>query len=161
MSELSARPELKAYFAKGYWACQCPGYLLRRPEQMECPVCMAKCPTAAVGTTPPASAPAASAPPQKPNKGPNKTEAEAKRRFCPGDARYEGLTFVMASGHRYTPDFCWWVGDRLHCLEVKGSYKLGSYGRAKLAFDQCKVEFACVSWIWAERQKDGSWRVQK
>lgn len=162
VTDLSKRPELQAYFARGYWQCNCGGYKLHKPDLAECPVCSVKSPTAPL----PAAAAITShrapdaIPAAKPKaKGMTKTEAEAKRMHCPPDARFEPLTFTMANGHRYTPDFAWWQDGRLHCLEAKGSYKLGSYQRARLAFDQAKVEFPDVRWVWAERRKDGSWRI--
>lgn len=75
-------------------------------------------------------------------------------------ARYEALSFRLANGHRYTPDFvCEDAHGKLICVEVKGSYRLGSYQRARLAFDQARLEWPAIRWIWAERQKDGSWRT--
>ena len=101
-------------------------------------------------------------------KGPNKTEAEYRRMFL-GTGRadlvavaFEGLTFRLANGHRYTPDWvCQLVDGQLICIEVKGSYRLGSYQRARLAFDQAAVEWPGLKWIWAERCKDGTWKVSE
>lgn len=83
---------------------------------------------------------------------PNKTETDYRNRILAGrDARYEALTFRMSNGHRYTPD---WVvfehGAPVECHEVKGGYKLVSYQRARLAFDQCAREFPGIDWIWGE-----------
>jgi hypothetical protein len=103
--------------------------------------------------------------PGRSSKGPNKTEAEYRRRFIdPHRANlcsvaFEGLTFRLANGHRYTPDWVYVEGGRLVCIEVKGSYRLGSYQRARLAFDQAAVEWPGLRWIWAERRVDGSWCV--
>lgn len=92
--------------------------------------------------------------------GPTKTEAEYARRFLTPAARFEGLTIRMANGHRYTPDFVTFGADgRFECHEVKGSYRLGSYQRARLAFDQARLEYPSWRWVWAERSRDGSWRV--
>ena len=161
-TDLSKRPELQAFFARGYWQCLCTGYQLRKPTLSVCPWCGMQCPTlphAAPHTTA-NSQPAKPLPaPKTKAGGPTKTEMEARRMHCPQDARFEAVTFRMSNGHRYTPDWIWWQDGRLHCLEAKGSYKLGSYQRARLAFDQAKVEFTDVRWIWAERRKDGSWKV--
>ena len=98
-------------------------------------------------------------------KGPNKTEAEYRRMFMDPhradlvSVAFEGLTFRLANGHRYTPDWVYVEGGRLVCVEVKGSRRLGSYQRARLAFDQAVVEWPDVRWIWAERCEDGAWRV--
>ena len=93
-------------------------------------------------------------------KGPTKTEAEFARRHLHGKgARFEALVFRMENGHRYTPDWVFVEGGRLVCVEVKGARRLGSYQRARLAFDQAVVEWPDVRWIWAERCADGNWKV--
>lgn len=82
--------------------------------------------------------------------GPNKTEERFRREKLDGrDARYEALTFRLANGHRYTPD---WVvfGVGVMCVEVKGAYRFGSHGRARLAFDQARSEFPAFGWAWAQ-----------
>lgn len=94
---------------------------------------------------------------------PNKTEA-AYRRECIDTRQdvtacyYEGLTLRMSNSHRYTPD---WVvvttAGVIELHEVKGSYKLHSYGRAKLAYDQCKAEFPCFEFRWATKST-GGWK---
>jgi hypothetical protein len=94
---------------------------------------------------------------------PNKTEAAYRVEIIGPRpdvvaAYYEGLTFRMANGHRYTPD---WVvvtdEGRVECHEVKGAYALHSQQRARLAFDQARVEFPWVTWVWVTKTKDG-WR---
>jgi hypothetical protein len=85
-------------------------------------------------------------------KGPNKTEQRYRDRVLRWkDARYEALTFRLANGHRYTPD---WVvceaGRPVECHEVKGAYRLHSHQRARLAFDQARVEFSGLRWVWGE-----------
>lgn len=96
-----------------------------------------------------------------PTKGtPNKTEAEYRMYHLRGlDARYEAITFRLANGHRYTPD---WIvfedGRPTQCHECKGSYALHSQQRAKLAFDQARVEFPGLRWVWAVKSADG-WEV--
>lgn len=90
---------------------------------------------------------------------PTKTEAEYARAYLAGkDARYEAITFRLANGHRYTPDWSYWDDGALVCVEVKGSYRLGSYQRARLAFDQARIEFPAVRFVWAEKQKDHNWK---
>lgn len=94
--------------------------------------------------------------------GPTQTEAEFARCYLAGKvARFEALVFRLANGHRYTPDWVYVEGGRLVCVEVKGSRRLGSYQRARMAFDQAVVEWADVRWIWAECCDDGSWRVNE
>jgi hypothetical protein len=85
-------------------------------------------------------------------RGPNATETRYRDTHLAGkDARYEALTFHMSNGKRYTPD---WVvfedGRPVACHEVKGSYRLHSHGRAQLAFNQCRIEFPGLEWIWHE-----------
>lgn len=98
--------------------------------------------------------------------GPNKTEAAYRseilaRRTDLLSIAYEGLTIRMINGHRYTPDFVALRRDGLvECHEVKGSYRLGSYQRAKLAFDQAKTEWPSFAWVWAERS-GGGWKIYK
>jgi hypothetical protein len=92
---------------------------------------------------------------------PNKTEAAYRTevigpRSDVAAVYYEGLTIRMANGHRYTPD---WVvittGGRIECHEVKGGYALHSHQRARLAFDQARVEFPWIFWVWSVKTKDG------
>ena len=96
---------------------------------------------------------------------PNKTEAAYRaevldRRGDLASIYYEGLTLRMANAHRYTPD---WVvvtaAGRIECHEVKGGYALHSQQRARLAFDQVRVEFPSIVWVWATRDSNGGWRV--
>ena len=95
-------------------------------------------------------------------KGSTKTEAEFARCYLVGKAaRFEALVFRLANGHRYTPDWVYVEGGRLVCVEVKGSRRLGSYQRARVAFDQVVVEWPDARWIWAERRGDGSWHVSE
>lgn len=103
----------------------------------------------------------------KPSGEPNKTELAYRREVLDRDPtiasiHYEGLTFRQANGHRYTPDYVTIdASGHVTCHEVKGSYRLGSYQRAKLAFDQAAVEFPWATWIWAERSKDHGWTIKR
>ena len=96
---------------------------------------------------------------RKPKKlGMTKTEARFLKHLLDIGIKpkYEGVTFKMANGHRYTPDFVWWDETGLmFVVEVKGSYKLQTYQRARLAFDQCAEEFQEVVFEWWEEQKKG------
>ena len=96
-------------------------------------------------------------------KGPTKTEAAYRLEILDRNPAvrvvgFEAITVRLANGHRYTPDWCFVAGDRLHLVEVKGSYRLGSYQRARLAFDQARIEHPWAVWIWAERTKEGGWK---
>jgi len=92
-------------------------------------------------------------------KVPNKTESDYQRHHLRGmDARYEALTFRMANGHRYTPDWVVITNEgKIECHEVKGGYALGSEQRARLAFDQARVEFPWMVWVWAKKS-DGNFQ---
>ena len=91
---------------------------------------------------------------------PNKTESDYRATYLRRmDARYEALTFRMANGHRYTPDWVVFTDGRpSQCHECKGGYALGSQQRARLAFDQVRVEFPGLVWVWAVRV-GGRWTV--
>jgi len=73
---------------------------------------------------------------------------------------FEGLSFKMANGHRYTPDYAVLGPNFVLLVEVKARGKNGfrqaSYGRARLAYDQCKTEFPCFMFRWVEKHK-GLW----
>ncbi|CAK0741036.1 hypothetical protein CCP3SC15_1110011 [Gammaproteobacteria bacterium] len=100
----------------------------------------------------------------------SKTEAEYERIYLRAiPHKFEGITFKMSNGHRYTPDFYVVRTERgscqqdfrivLECHEIKGGYRLGSYGRARLAFDQARIEYPDFKFIWATKTKEG-WRIQ-
>ena len=89
-------------------------------------------------------------------KAPTKTEHEYNHVFLAGRGRFEAITFRLANGHRYTPDFITVDQDgQITCHEVKGAYKLGSYQRARLAFDQARIEWPTLRWVWAEKTDKG------
>lgn len=98
----------------------------------------------------------------KERKGPNKTELAYAREFLSVNgkivAQYEGITFKLPGGSRFTPD--WYLHDHgTHIVvEVKGSYRLGSQGRAWTAFREARAAFPGFYFVWAERQKDGTWK---
>lgn len=99
------------------------------------------------------------------SKSPTDTEAAYRREILdtnPAVTRvgYEAMTFRMSNGHRYTPDWVFVCGGRIHCVEVKGSYRLGSYQRACLAFDQAATEWPEFVWLWAERGPYG-WKTSQ
>ena len=100
------------------------------------------------------------------SKGPNKTEAEYRRLYLdriypPARILYEAITLRLANGHRYTPDWVVLLPDgQVECHEVKGAYRLGSLQRARLAFDQARIEWPAWRWVWATRGKGGAWEVE-
>jgi hypothetical protein len=87
----------------------------------------------------------------KGRKGPNQTEMRYMFEALRGlDARYEALTVRLANGHRYTPDWVVFGGGRpIACYEVKGPYRLGSQDGARMRFDQARLEWPGVRWVWA------------
>ena len=100
-------------------------------------------------------------------KGPNHTESEYRCLFLDVrmstegvDIRYEGIMFRLRNGHNYSPD---WIVTRLdgaiEAHECKGGYHLHSHGRAQLAFDQAKLEWPLVFFVWAEKTKDHGWEI--
>lgn len=90
----------------------------------------------------------------------NKTEAEYNRRYLNGKGVYEALSFHLPGGSRYTPDYMT-VDEtgRITLHEVKGSYRLHSHGRARTAFMECTAAFPMFGWVWAARQKDGTYKI--
>lgn len=89
----------------------------------------------------------------------SKTEIMFNRQMLGDSGKFEAITLRMTNGHRYTPDFLTFDGEKAIAYEVKGSYKLGSYQRSRLAFDQAKVEFPWIKFLWAEKSKAGIWEI--
>lgn len=90
----------------------------------------------------------------------SKTEQEYERIYLRDlPHKFEGISLKMSNGHRYTPDFYVVREGCIELHEIKGGYKLHSYGRAKLAFDQAKIEYPEFKFVWATKTKDG-WRFQ-
>lgn len=97
--------------------------------------------------------------------GPNATELAYAREFLSVGGRitaaYEGITFRLPGGSRYTPDWYSFDGGTHSVVEVKGSYRFGSHGRAWTAFREARAAFPEFRFVWAERQKDGTWREKQ
>jgi hypothetical protein len=94
----------------------------------------------------------------------SKTEAaygELLRREFPGKIiRNQDWTARLLSGVRYTPDFTVWDGSTLLlCVEVKGSYRLGSAADSRTRFLTAAVDFPEVQWRHVQKTADG-WTVQ-
>jgi len=69
--------------------------------------------------------------------------------------RYEAISFRLASGALFTPDWTGWDGAKLvQAIEVKGAHSFHSHGRAALAFKTAAHEWPAVKFIWA--RWDGS-----
>ncbi len=94
---------------------------------------------------------------------PNKTEERFNRDMLGGRGVYEGLTFRLPGGSRYTPDWVWFHrgegGMSIFCVEVKGSYRFGSQGRALVAFREARAAFPLITFSWW--QWDGQRWVEK
>ena len=85
-------------------------------------------------------------------RGPNKTELRFNRDMLAGKGMYEALTFRLPGGSRYTPDWVWFHrgegGISIFCVEVKGSYRFGSQGRALVAFREARAAFPLITFSW-------------
>lgn len=80
---------------------------------------------------------------------PNKTEERFNREMLGGRGVYEGLTFRLPGGSRYTPDWIYVDGAGVvHAFEVKGAYRFHSQGRALTAFREARAAFPWVSFHW-------------
>lgn len=82
------------------------------------------------------------------------TEKRYNAQILHGLGRFEAVTLVLPGGGRYTPDFMTIDDGRVTFHEVKGSYRLGSQGRAHTAFQEAVAAFPMFSFVWAtERAK--------
>jgi hypothetical protein len=147
-----------AILAKGYASC---GYCGTMHRATKCPVCATPRPNGAETISTPGNGdkvPYDGSLPMPKSHQPNKTEARYNRERLAGKGKYEALSFRMANGHRYTPD--WYEPETATVHEVKGAYKFGSHGRARLAFDQCRAEFPQFRFVWATWKK-GQWEVEQ
>lgn len=88
---------------------------------------------------------------------PNATEARYNAERLGGAGLYEALVLRVPSG-RYTPDWVWFGPDGgIVCVEVKGSYRLGSQSGASAKFKEAVDRFPGIAFVWAKLEKDGSW----
>lgn len=85
------------------------------------------------------------------------TEREYARTYLVGtDARFEAYPLKMANGHTYTGDFAVYSGGAvIEIHECKGGWAFGSQQRSRLAFDQCRIEFPHIKFVWAKKTKNG------
>ena len=81
--------------------------------------------------------------------GPNKTEERFNREMLGGSGVFEGLTFRLPGGSRYTPDWIYtgWSGQ-LFAVEVKGAHRFPSEGRALTAFREARAAWPSVVFVW-------------
>ena len=86
------------------------------------------------------------------------TEKRYQRDVLLGKGKFEPITLVLPGGGRYTADFLT-IEDGIPTLtEVKGSYRLGSQGRAFTAFHEAAAAFPFFRFVWAEEQKGGGFK---
>jgi hypothetical protein len=79
------------------------------------------------------------------------------------DWTFEAWSVQLPGRHIYTPDL--YSPSRCLAVEVKGSFRLGSAGRSRLAFDTARSVKTDVHWAWMEKKvesrgKDGHWRIE-
>ena len=78
-----------------------------------------------------------------------KTEERYNRDVLGGKGRFEAVTLRLPGGGRYTPDFMTLDDGIVTFHEVKGSYRLGSQGRAYTAFHDAAASYPMWKFVWA------------
>lgn len=78
-----------------------------------------------------------------------KTEQIYNRDMLGGRGRFEAVTLKLPGGGRYTPDFMTIDDGVVTFHEVKGSYRLGSQGRAYTAFHEAAAYYPMWRFVWA------------
>lgn len=78
-----------------------------------------------------------------------KTEEKYNRECLSGRGRFEAVTLHLPGGGRYTPDFMTVDDGVVTFHEVKGSYRLGSQGRAYTAFHDAAAYYPMWRFVWA------------
>lgn len=81
------------------------------------------------------------------------TEKRYNAQHLHGLGRFEAVTLILPGGGRYTPDFMTVDDGRVTFHEVKGSYRLGSQGRAYTAFHEAAASFPCFRFVWAQERR--------
>ncbi len=94
---------------------------------------------------------------KQPKGQPNKTEADYNFRYLGGQGIYEGVTFRLNGGSKYTPDWVFWSNGRMFAVECKGSYRFHSEGRALVAFLEARAKFKNVVFLWVQKHDNGEW----
>ena len=79
----------------------------------------------------------------------SKTEQKYNREVLGGVGRFEAVTLHLPGGGRYTPDFMTVDDGVITFHEVKGSYRLGSQGRAYTAFHDAAAYYPMWRFVWA------------
>lgn len=78
-----------------------------------------------------------------------KTEQKYNAEVLGGRGRFEAVTLHLPGGGRYTPDFMTVDDGVVTFHEVKGSYRLGSQGRAYTAFHDAAAYYPMWRFVWA------------
>nr|DAE45069.1 MAG TPA: REase AHJR-like protein [Caudoviricetes sp.] len=78
-----------------------------------------------------------------------KTEEKYNRECLAGRGRFEAVTLHLPGGGRYTPDFMTVDDGVVTFHEVKGSYRLGSQGRAYTAFHDAAAYYPMWRFVWS------------
>lgn len=99
------------------------------------------------------------------HKGPQKNKLETDfenylvRFLDVADARFGAISFELANGAKFKPDFTAWIGDHLYAWEVKGPWA------SRDAFVRLKVAarlYPKVRFVLASREGRGpKWNLQK
>lgn len=79
----------------------------------------------------------------------SKTEERYRRDVLNGGGRFEPVSLRLPGGGRYTPDFMTIDDGVVTFHEVKGSYRLGSQGRAYTAFHEAAAYYPMWRFVWA------------
>ena len=94
----------------------------------------------------------------------NGKQTEAEKRYNAtvllGRGRFEAVCLYLPGGGRYTPDFMTVDGGVVTFHEVKGSYRLGSQGRALTAFQEAAAAFPMWRFVWATERKGGGFDIK-
>ena len=94
----------------------------------------------------------------------NGKQTEAEKRYNAtvllGRGRFEAVCLYLPGGGRYTPDFMTVDDGVVVFHEVKGSYRLGSQGRALTAFQEAAAAFPMWRFVWAAERKGGGFDVK-
>jgi hypothetical protein len=96
---------------------------------------------------------------------PNKTEQSAMTmlgyEFSGCKIVYEGITLRLDNSMKYTPDVNVHLPDgKILLVEVKNAgFKHASYGRSKMAFSQCKLDYPQFEYRWMVKDKS-EWTIK-
>ena len=92
----------------------------------------------------------------------SRTEERFRDRFAPSNGweviMYEPCSLWVSGGFRYTPDYLVRLPDgHLAFVETKGSFRLQSHSRARLAFADASTRTPGFLFVWAKenRKHDG------